>query len=182
MSTILLTGGAGFIGSHCIDTLLKRGDMVICVDNLNDYYEPKIKISNIAHHFNNPKFHFYVLDIEHKEQLAPLFKQFKIDKILHLAARAGVRPSIDNPIAYREANVAGTVNLLQLAKEFGIKKFVFASSSSVYGGNTKTPFSEKDNTEKPISPYATSKKSCEMYCYTYSYLWDMQVLCLRYFT
>lgn len=179
---ILVTGGAGFIGSHVIDALLKRGDHVICIDNLNDYYDPKIKIKNIAHNFPNPNFHFTVLDIEHKQQLTSIFQNFRIDKILHLAARAGVRPSIENPIGYKEANVTGTVNLLQLAKEFKINRFVFASSSSVYGANNKIPFSEDDNTDHPLSPYAASKKACEIYCYNYSHLCDLSVTCLRYFT
>lgn len=182
MATILLTGGAGFIGSHVVDALLKRGDTIVCVDNLNDYYDPKIKIKNVMHNFNNPNFHFYVLDLEHKDQIATLFKKFKIDKILHLAARAGVRPSIQNPLAYREANVSGTINLLELAKEFGIKNFVCASSSSVYGAANKIPFNEDDNTDRPLSPYAASKKACEIYCYNYSYLCDLSVTCLRYFT
>ncbi len=134
------------------------------------------------HNFNNPNFHFYVLDLEHKDQIATLFKKFKIDKILHLAARAGVRPSIQNPLAYREANVSGTINLLELAKEFGIKNFVCASSSSVYGAANKIPFNEDDNTDRPLSPYAASKKACEIYCYNYSYLCDLSVTCLRYFT
>jgi len=182
MSTILLTGGAGFIGSHVVDALLKRGDTVVCIDNLNDYYDPKIKIKNIIHNLDNPKFHFYSMELEHKDQVAKLFEKFKIDKILHLAARAGVRPSIIDPIAYREANVSGTVNLLQLAKEYKIRHFVFASSSSVYGGNNKIPFNEDDITDKPLSPYAASKKACEIYCYNYSYLCDLNVICLRYFT
>ncbi len=182
MATIMVTGGAGFIGSHVVDKLLARGDVVVCVDNLNNYYDPKIKLKNISHNLSNPNFHFYVLDLENKDQVAPLFAKYKVDKILHLAAKAGVRPSIIDPIGYKEANVSATVNLLQLANEFGIKHFVCASSSSVYGANSKVPFSEDDSTDKPMSPYAASKKACEIYCYNYSHLSDLNVTCLRYFT
>jgi len=182
MAKILVTGGAGFIGSHVIDKLLERGDTVVCVDNLNDYYSPKTKIGNIKHHFDNPNFHFYVLDLKRKDRIAPLFAKYEFDKVLHLAARAGVRPSIVNPLAYRDSNVTATINLLQLATEFGVKNFVCASSSSVYGGNKKVPFEETDVTDHPLSPYAASKKACEIYCYNYSYLADLNVTCLRYFT
>ncbi len=182
MTTILVTGGAGFIGSHCIDKLLARGDTVVCVDNLNDYYDPKVKIANVSHNFDKKNFHFYVLDLENKDQIATLFEKFKFDKVLHLAARAGVRPSIVQPLEYRDSNVSATVNLLQLAKEFGVKNFVFASSSSVYGGNKKIPFEENDNTDHPLSPYAASKKACEIYAYNYSYIAGLNVIGLRYFT
>lgn len=180
--TILVTGGAGFIGSHLCDRLLALGYRVICVDNLNHYYSPKIKISNIQHNFENPNFKFVFLDITKKDQLDKLFREEKIDKIVHLAARAGVRPSIEKPLWYKEANITGTVNLLELAKQYHIKNFIYASSSSVYGNSKDIPFKETQNVDYPISPYAASKKACELFCYTYSYLCGLNVTCLRFFT
>ncbi|RLE44906.1 epimerase [Candidatus Woesearchaeota archaeon] len=182
METILVTGGAGFIGSHVCDKLLQLGKKVICIDNLNPYYSPIRKIKNIKHNFDNPNFVFYNVDIQDKDQLEEIFKKHKIDKICHLAARAGVRPSIEKPLWYRDTNVTGTLNLLELAKEFKVHNFIFASSSSVYGKNKKIPFSETDNVDYPISPYAASKKACELFCYTYSHLVDLNVTCLRFFT
>ncbi|MHA1677502.1 MAG: SDR family NAD(P)-dependent oxidoreductase [Promethearchaeota archaeon] len=182
METILVTGGAGFIGSHVCDRLLKDKKRVICIDNLNPYYSPQRKIKNIKHNFNNPNFKFIVLDITKKDQLEQVFQNNKIDKIIHLAARAGVRPSIEKPLWYKETNISGTVNLLELAKKYKIKNFVFGSSSSVYGKNKKVPFSETDNVDYPLSPYAASKKACELFCYTYSYLTDLNIACLRFFT
>ena len=182
METILVTGGAGFIGSHVCDKLLQLGNKVICVDNLNNYYSPKRKIKNVQHNFDNPNFEFITLDIQHKEQLTEVFKEHKITRICHLAARAGVRPSIENPLLYRDTNVTGTLNLLELAKLFEVHNFIFASSSSVYGNSEKVPFRELDNVDFPISPYAASKKACELFCYTYSHLCDINVTCLRFFT
>lgn len=179
--TILVTGGAGFIGSNLCDRLLALGHRVICVDNLNHYYSPKIKIGNIQHNFGNPNFKFVFLDITKKDQLDKLFREEKIDKIVHLAARAGVRPSIEKPLWYKEANVTGTVNLLELAKQYKVKNFIYASSSSVYGNSTDAPFKETQNVDFPISPYAASKKACELFCYTYSFLCDLNVTCLRFF-
>lgn len=179
---ILVTGGAGFIGSHVCDRLLKEGENVICLDNLNPSYSPKKKIKNIQHNFDNPNFQFIVIDIQKKEQLEQVFKNNKIDKIVHLAARAGVRPSIIKPLLYKDTNISGTLNLLELSKKYKIKNFIFASSSSVYGNNKKIPFSEEDNVDYPISPYAASKKSCELYCYTYSHLCNLNITCLRLFT
>lgn len=182
MSTILVTGGAGFIGSHVCDALLKRGYKVICIDNLNSYYSQKIKISNIIHNLNNPNFTFLVKNIAYKEKVEEIFNNYYIDKIIHLAARAGVRPSIERPDLYQESNVQGTINLLETAKKHNIKDFVFASSSSVYGENHKIPFNEEDPVDNPISPYAASKRACELFCYTYHKLFDMNIFCLRYFT
>ena len=180
--TILVTGGAGFIGSHVCDRLLSMGRKVICLDNLTPYYPPKIKIRNIQHNFDNPNFIFLNIDITHKDQLEQVFTNNKIHKIIHLAARAGVRPSIEQPLWYRDTNISGTLNLLELTKKYGIKNFIFGSSSSVYGNNKKVPFSEEDSVDRPISPYATSKKACELYCYTYSHLCNINVICLRFFT
>ena len=182
MSAILVTGGAGFIGSHLCDRLLKMGKEVVCIDNLNSYYSPQRKVKNIHHNFDNKNFTFVSMDIQKKDQLELVFKRHKISKIVHLAARAGVRPSIEKPIWYKDTNVSGTLNLLELAKQYPVKQFIFASSSSVYGNNKKIPFSENDPVDKPISPYAASKKACELFCYTYSHLCNLSVTCLRFFT
>lgn len=179
---ILVTGGAGFIGSHLCDRLLKEGKEVICIDNLNSYYSPKIKLSNIKNNLENPNFSFFVVDITDMRQLEEIFKNNQISIVVHLAARAGVRPSIEKPLLYKDTNVSGTVNLLALSKKYKIKNFIFGSSSSVYGNTKKIPFSETDNVDYPISPYAASKKACELYCYTYSHLCDINVTCLRFFT
>jgi UDP-glucuronate 4-epimerase len=180
--TILVTGGAGFIGSHVCDALLKTGKKVICLDNFNDYYSPARKRKNIAHNKNNKEFVLEEKDIVDYKNLRKVFEKNKIDKIIHLAARAGVRPSLDNPFIYEETNIKGTLNLLELAKEFEIKNFVFGSSSSVYGNNTKIPFSEEDRTDRAISPYAATKKAGEVLCYTYSHLYNLNISCLRFFT
>ena len=179
---ILVTGGAGFIGSHLCDRLLKEGKEVICVDNLTPYYSPKIKLDNIKNNLENPNFNFFAIDIENRKQLEEIFKNNQIGIVVHLAARAGVRPSIEKPLLYKDTNVSGTLNLLELSKKYKIKNFIFGSSSSVYGNKKKIPFSETDNVDYPISPYAASKKACELYCYTYSYLCDLNVTCLRFFT
>ena len=182
MSVILVTGGAGFIGSHLCDRLLKLGHKVVCVDNLNPYYSPKRKIKNIQHNFDNKKFYFVILDIQKKDQLEQVFQKHKITKIVHLAARAGVRPSIEKPLWYNNTNISGTLNILELAKQYGCKNFIFASSSSVYGKNKKIPFHEDDAVDRPISPYAASKKTGELFCYTYSHLFGINMTCLRFFT
>jgi UDP-glucuronate 4-epimerase len=182
MENILVTGGAGFIGSHVCDKLLELGKSVVCLDNLNSYYSPERKIKNIQHNFDNKNFVFVNQDIKNKDQLRIVFQKFKFDKILHLAARAGVRPSIEKPDWYFNTNVLGTLNLLECAKEFKINHFVSASSSSVYGNNKKVPFSESDNVDNPISPYAASKKAGELLCHTYSHLYGINISCLRFFT
>lgn len=182
MSKILVTGGAGFIGSHVCDELLKQGNEVVCVDNLNDYYDPRIKIKNIQNNLSNPNFSFIPKSIREKDRIEEIFKDHKIDSIIHLAARAGVRPSIKEPLKYRETNVVGTLNMLQLAKEYGVRKFIFGSSSSVYGNQSKIPFNEEDSCHTPESPYAASKRACELFCYNYSKLCDMDIVVLRFFT
>lgn len=179
---ILVTGGAGFIGSHLCKRLVGRGESVVCIDNLNNYYSPLRKIENIRPLVGNPLFEFQVADIVDYDHLEEIFTRENIGKVAHLAARAGVRPSIEQPLRYRDTNVTGTVNLLALAAEFGVKNFVFASSSSVYGKNHKVPFSEGDHVDNPVSPYAATKKSCELFCYTYSHLTPIHITCLRYFT
>lgn len=180
--TIMITGCAGFIGSHVLDRLLSGGKNVVGVDNLDSFYDPSIKMKNIEHNLDNNNFVFYRADIRDKAEMEQIFEDNEIDVIIHLAARAGVRPSIQDPLLYEDVNIKGTLNLLELSKEYGIKNFVFASSSSVYGVNEKVPFSESDMVERSISPYAASKKACETYCYTYHHLYEIPVVCLRFFT
>ncbi|MGI9035603.1 MAG: SDR family NAD(P)-dependent oxidoreductase [Pyrinomonadaceae bacterium] len=179
---ILVTGGAGFIGSHLVDDLLKDGKQVAVVDNFNDFYSPEIKLANIVAHFPNPDFKLYETDIRRRGALREIFAENKFDAIVHLAARAGVRPSLENPSEYLETNVSGTLNLLECAKDFGVKQFVFGSSSSVYGINAKVPFAEDDKISQPISPYAATKAAGELLCHTYSHLYDIRAVCLRFFT
>jgi UDP-glucuronate 4-epimerase len=180
---ILVTGGAGFIGSHLVDKLLTEGDcQVTIVDNFNDFYQPEIKRANIAAHLNNPCFKLYDADICCLETMHRVFAENRFDAIVHLAAWAGVRPSLLNPRLYANVNIQGTLNLLELAREFAVKQFVFGSSSSVYGINCRIPFSEEDKIQKPISPYAATKAAGELLCYTFSHLYDIRAVCLRFFT
>ncbi len=183
MKNILVTGGAGFIGSHLVDKLLSENSWnVTCVDDFNDFYNPEIKRSNIAHQLENENYKLAEADIRDAERLANIFDQTKFDAIVHLAARAGVRPSLSQPKLYTETNVNGTVNLLELARQHEIKQFVFASSSSVYGINSKIPFSEDDRIYQTISPYAATKAAGEFLCHTFSHLYDIRVVGLRFFT
>lgn len=183
MKNILVTGGAGFIGSHLVDQLISEKEWnVTVVDNFNDFYSPELKRENIRQHQNNPSFHLAELDICDAAGLRALFEKSSFDVIVHLAARAGVRPSLENPVAYVETNINGTMNLLELARDFGIKQFVFASSSSVYGVNEKVPFAESDHIFNPISPYAATKGSGELLCHTFSHLYGIRMVCLRFFT
>ena len=183
MRSILITGGAGFIGSHLVNRILSEGDWrVFAVDDFNDFYEPAIKHANIAAHQSNPIFKLIEADIRDYDALSRAFDQTDFDCIVHLAARAGVRPSLIEPRLYVETNINGTVNLLELARAHGIKQFVFGSSSSVYGENEKIPFSEDDPIFKPISPYAATKAAGELICHTYSHVHDMRIICLRFFT
>ena len=180
---ILVTGGAGFIGSHLVDRLIAEGDWrVTVIDDLNDFYSPEIKRSNIAAHLGDPDFKFVERDIRVADELKVVFDEDNFDVIVHLAARAGVRPSLKEPKLYVETNINGTVNLLELAREFGVGQFVFGSSSSVYGINSKVPFSEDDKIFQPISPYAATKAAGELLCHTYSHLYDIRTVCLRFFT
>ncbi len=183
MKNILVTGGAGFIGSHLVDKLISEKEWnVTVVDNFNDFYSPDFKRQNIQHHLENPLFTLAEIDICEKAKLRGLFEKTKFDVIVHLAARAGVRPSLENPTAYVETNINGTMNLLELTKDFGVKQFVFASSSSVYGINAKVPFSEEDKIDKPISPYAATKAAGELLCHTFAHLYGIRMVCLRFFT
>jgi UDP-glucuronate 4-epimerase len=180
---ILVTGGAGFIGSHLIDKLLAEGSwQVSALDNFNEFYAPEIKRANIARHRDNPHLQLYEADICRADAVREIFARNEFDAIVHLAAWAGVRPSLLNPKLYAEVNVNGTVNLLEAAKEFGVKQFVFGSSSSVYGINCKIPFSEEDKIQQPISPYAATKAAGELLCHTFAHLYDIRTVCLRFFT
>jgi UDP-glucuronate 4-epimerase len=180
---ILITGGAGFIGSHLVDALLAEGNWhVTVVDDLNDFYSPEIKRANLESARTNPDFNFAELDIRDSEKLREVFDRQEFDCIVHLAARAGVRPSLCHPKLYSETNINGTLNLLELARDFEIKQFVFGSSSSVYGVNSKVPFSEDDRIHQPISPYASTKAAGELLCHTYSHLFGIRTVCLRFFT
>ncbi|MCH7676921.1 GDP-mannose 4,6-dehydratase [candidate division KSB1 bacterium] len=182
MAKILVTGGAGFIGSHLSETLLKEGREVICLDSFNDYYNPEIKRNNISLLQGQSNYTLIEGDILNLDLLRQIFADYKFDIVVHLAARAGVRPSIQEPLLYQQVNVEGTTNLLEMAKEFRTQKFIFGSSSSVYGENEKVPFCESDPVDHPISPYASTKKSCELICYTYYHLYSISTTCLRFFT
>ena len=183
MKHILTTGGAGFIGSHLVDRLLSEGDWrVTVVDDFNDFYSPSIKRENIREHLKSPNYKLVEADIRDCAALEQAFAETHFDCIVHLAARAGVRPSLKEPQLYVETNINGTMNLLELARKHGVKQFVFGSSSSVYGVNEKVPFAEDDPIFNPISPYAATKAAGELICHTYSHLYDMRIVCLRFFT
>jgi UDP-glucuronate 4-epimerase len=179
---ILVTGAAGFIGSNLTDYLLKSGHTAFGIDNFDAYYEREIKEKNITSALKNSKFEFNEGDIRDSDFLNNCFKSFKPDLIVHLAAKAGVRPSIVNPKEYYDVNVMGTLNLLEAMRKHNVRKLVFASSSSVYGNNAKVPFSETDIVDNPISPYAASKKAGELLCHTYFHLYNFDIFCLRFFT
>jgi UDP-glucuronate 4-epimerase len=183
MERILVTGGAGFIGSHLVDRLLASNvEHVTVVDDFNDFYDPSIKRANIRHHLEDPRYRLVEVDIRDRAALDQAVANDEFDCIVHLAARAGVRPSLSQPQLYNETNVNGTLNLLELARERGIRQFVFGSSSSVYGINAKVPFSEDDPIRQPISPYAATKGAGELLCHTYSHLYGIRCVCLRFFT
>lgn len=181
MMNILVTGGAGFIGSHVVDRLLAEGQNVTVVDNFDPFYDPQTKEANVAAHLRHPNCTLHRLDIcdlvSLRQTLAGDF-----DAIVHLAAKAGVRPSIEDPVAYQEVNVRGTQNMLELAREWKTPQFVFASSSSVYGVNPNVPWSEEDHVLKPISPYASTKLSGELLGHVYSHLYGIRFIGLRFFT
>ncbi|MHC4132521.1 MAG: GDP-mannose 4,6-dehydratase [Planctomycetota bacterium] len=178
---ILITGAAGFIGSHLTERLLNDGHSVIGIDNFDDFYDPKIKRSNVAASLENKNFKLIEADIRDSEICDQIITD-NIEVIVHLAAKAGVHPSIAQPVLYADVNINGTLVLLEAARKRNIKKFVFASSSSVYGNNKKVPFSENDPVDHPISPYAATKKACELICHTYHHLYDIDITSLRYFT
>ena len=178
----MVTGGAGFIGSHVAERLLRDGNRVVIVDDFNDFYDPAIKQRNLARVQAAGSVKLHRADIVDKAAMDRVFAEEKINAVIHLAARAGVRPSIEQPLLYAQTNVTGTINLLECARAAGIKKFVFASSSSVYGINSKVPFSESDPIFKTISPYAATKLAGEALCHTYHHLYGMDMACLRFFT
>jgi UDP-glucuronate 4-epimerase len=180
--TILVTGAAGFIGSHLSERLIHQGMSVVGLDNFDPFYEPAVKWNNIAELLTSPNFKLVEGDIRNPVLAEKVFREGQFDMVVHLAAKAGVRPSIQDPAGYVDVNINGTVILLEAAWAVGIKKFIFASSSSVYGNNEKVPFSETDNVDNPISPYAATKKAGELICYTYSHLYGIDMTCLRFFT
>ena len=182
MQTFLITGAAGFIGSHLADKLLNEGNKVIVVDNFCDFYNPEIKENNVKHNLSNPNYKLYRADIRDRNELAKVFNENKIDVVIHLAAMAGVRPSIDNPIYYQEVNCVGTQNILEKMKLHNIKKLVMASSSSVYGNCKEVPFKENMIVDFAISPYAATKKANEVMTHVYHKLFDFNVIMLRFFT
>ncbi|MDI6714345.1 MAG: GDP-mannose 4,6-dehydratase [Thermodesulfovibrio sp.] len=182
MQTILVTGSAGFIGWATCDLLLKKDFIVIGIDNINDYYDPKIKELRLNSLKKYENFIFYKGDIEDLDTLRKIFKSHKIEGIINLAARAGVRASVENPWGYLDTNVKGTINLLECVKDFNVKVFVLASTSSVYGDTDKIPFKVSDFTDKPLAPYPASKKSAELFCYSYHYLYGINTIIPRYFT
>lgn len=200
----LITGGSGFIGSHLSEQLLKKGHSVINIDNFDDFYNYQIKVRNTLDSIQNfsdfeftekqedihrltavvksEQYTLYYQDIRDKTGLESIFREHTIDMVIHLAALAGVRPSIERPLEYEEVNIRGTMNLWELCKEFNVKKVVAASSSSVYGNNEKIPFSETDNVDKPISPYAATKKCGEIIGHVYHDLYNIDMIQLRFFT
>lgn len=179
---ILITGGAGFIGSHLADRRRRAGDRVTVLDDLNDYYDPALKRRNVAAHLADPSYRLVEGDIRDRGLVLRLFEEEAFDAVVHLAARAGVRPSLAEPVLYEEVNCVGTIHLLEAARRFGRPRFLFASSSSVYGVNSKLPFSEEDPITHPVSPYATTKRSGELLAFNYHHLYGLDVACLRFFT
>lgn len=179
---ILVTGAAGFIGYHLCSALLERGEQVIGIDSINDYYDPQIKHDRLGRLQTRSGFSFHQMDICDYSALSTLFSANKIDRIVHLAAQAGVRFSITNPFAYQKANSEGFLNIIECARHNHVKNFVYASSSSVYGGNTKLPFSESDRVDNPVSLYAATKKANELVAHCYSHLFQLPTSGLRFFT
>jgi UDP-glucuronate 4-epimerase len=179
---VLLTGGAGFIGSHISEALLRRGFQLSVVDSLDDFYSPAAKRANLEEVRRVGDFCFCELDLCDFDALRQTISKLRPDTIIHLAARAGVRPSIETPQLYERVNVGATVNLLELARQHGVKRFIFGSSSSVYGVTNRVPFVEDDPNLRPISPYAATKLAGEFFCHTYAHLYGLSVVCLRFFT
>jgi UDP-glucuronate 4-epimerase len=181
--SILVTGGAGFIGSHLVERLLGEGAWrVHVVDDFNDFYDPSLKRRNVSRHLTRADFRLHEADIRDAAALEPVFAADRFDCVVHLAARAGVRPSLLEPRLYVETNITGTANVLELARRHEVPQFVFGSSSSVYGENEKVPFAEDDPISKPISPYAATKAAGELLCHTYSHLFGLRCVALRFFT
>ena len=181
-ASILVTGAAGFIGSHLCEALLERGDRVVGLDNFNDFYDPAIKRANLAGPLARPGFALVEGDIRDAAAVARVFREHAPTSVVHLAAMAGVRPSLQDPALYHDVNCTGTAVVLQAARAAGVGRFVFGSSSSVYGGNPKVPFHEDDDVSRPVSPYAATKRANELTCHTFHHLYGMDVACLRFFT
>jgi UDP-glucuronate 4-epimerase len=179
---ILITGGAGFIAYHLASALMKSTAEVYLLDNFNDFYDPEIKRQNVRDLQSQGRAPIHIVDILDREKLRQVFEEVRPDAIVHLAAWAGVRPSLEKPEIYTSVNITGTVNLLELAKEFSTRCFIFGSSSSVYGGSKRVPFSEEDPVDRPVSPYAATKRAGELICHTYSHNFSMHITCLRFFT
>jgi UDP-glucuronate 4-epimerase len=179
---ILVTGGAGFIGSHVVDALLARGDEVLCVDNFNDYYSPQRKRRNLAQAHTSSSFQLFASDIRSLEEMERIFSTEAPQKVAHLAAMAGVRNSVKFPLLYEEVNVRGTLNLLELAAKHGILNFVLASTSSVYGASTRIPFTEEDDAVRPLAPYPATKRACELLVHVYHNLYGLRCTALRLFS
>ena len=179
---LLITGGAGFIGSHLADRRLGKGDRVVVLDDFNEFYDPAVKRENVAPHAGNANYRLVEGDIRDRALLERLFGEESFDAILHLAARAGVRPSLAEPVLYEEVNVLGTLRLLEAAMARGKPRFLFASSSSVYGAGARLPFSEEDPVDRPISPYAATKRAAELHIFTFHHLHGLEAVCLRFFT
>src|SRR5437879_7884933 len=179
---VMVTGGAGFIGSHLAEALLREGASLALVDNLDSFYPVAYKRTNLKEIAKAGKARFYEVDICDYRKMNAVFEIERPEVVVHLAAKAGVRPSISQPRLYEEVNIAGTLNLLELAQRFKVQKFVFGSSSSVYGSDATAPFSEDNVHLKPISPYAATKLAGELLCYTYSHLYQLPAVCLRFFT
>jgi UDP-glucuronate 4-epimerase len=182
MSNCLITGVAGFIGSHLAETLLQRGDTVIGLDSFDPFYDPALKHRNLATALRSDRFHLYRGDIRDEALVTSLFSDHKPEAVVHLAAKAGVRPSLDAPAEYMDVNVRGTAVILEAARRHDVNRFVFASSSSVYGGANKLPFQEDQIVASPLSPYAASKIAGEALCHAYHHLYKMCIVSLRFFT
>ncbi len=178
----LVTGGAGFIGSHLCEALLARDWQVLALDNFDEFYDPAIKRSNLKQCQDQQNFRLVEGDIRDGALVESLLQGRDVDVLVHLAAKAGVRPSIADPLGYQDVNVAGTACLLEAARKYELRKFIFGSSSSVYGNNKKIPFAESDSVDFPISPYAATKKAGELLCHTYCHLFGINITCLRFFT
>ncbi len=177
---VIITGAAGFIGSHVAEKLLARGDEIVALDIFDDFYDPRIKRANLEGVLG--KIRLYEDDIRDREAMERIFEEERPEAVVHLAARAGVRPSLENPPLYVDVNINGTMSLLEAARRFPVENFVFTSSSSVYGNNEKVPFSEDDPVDHPVSPYAATKKAGELLCHTYHHLYNMNITCIRPFT
>ena len=180
--TVLVTGAAGFIGSHLSEALLARGDRVVGLDNFNDFYDPAVKRGNLAALLPQAGFALVEGDIRDSAAVARVFAEHRPTSVVHLAAMAGVRPSLLDPALYHDVNCTGTAVMLQAARQAGVGRFVFGSSSSVYGGNPKVPFHEDDDVGRPVSPYAATKRANELTCFTFHHLYGMDIACLRFFT